>query len=97
VLPTLDEHRKGRVVQFLNEAGLIAKGRPVLDLGGADLQRAHLFEADLSGASLGGADLREANLSEANLSEGPRPLPQTRGFSQGHWRCQDSQSVPLRA
>jgi len=47
VLPRLDDHRKGRVVQFLNEAGLIANGRPVLDLGGADLQRAHLFEADL--------------------------------------------------
>jgi hypothetical protein len=34
VLPRLDGDRKGRVVQFLYESGLIAKGRSILDLGG---------------------------------------------------------------
>src|SRR5215203_4380849 len=63
VLPRLDGDRKARVVQFLHESGLIAKGRPVLDLRGADLS-----EADLSGADLREADLREAYLSEAQLS-----------------------------
>jgi uncharacterized protein YjbI with pentapeptide repeats len=73
VLPRLDDDHKGRVVQFLYESGLIAKGRPVVDLGGADLQRANLgqanlSEADLSEANLSGANLTEANLTRADLS-----------------------------
>jgi uncharacterized protein YjbI with pentapeptide repeats len=38
VLPRLDGKRKARVVQFLYEAGLIAKDRPILVLNGADLR-----------------------------------------------------------
>jgi uncharacterized protein YjbI with pentapeptide repeats len=68
ILPRLDEDRKARVVQFLYESGLIAEGRPVLDLQGADLRGANLSEADLSGANLRGAYLNRANLSEADLS-----------------------------
>jgi hypothetical protein len=82
VLPRLDGERKAQVVQFLYESGLIAKGRPVLELQGADLSGANLREAnlrdanlswadlswvDLSWAYLGGADLRDADLREANL------------------------------
>jgi hypothetical protein len=37
VLPRLDGERKARVVQFLYESGLIAKGRPILDLLRVDL------------------------------------------------------------
>jgi hypothetical protein len=39
-----------------------------LDLGGADLHRAHLTEANLTGAFLVRADLSEAELREANLA-----------------------------
>ena len=73
VLPRLDGGRKGRVVQFMYEAGLIAKGRPILDLlradlRGADLNGAGLRGADLNGAHLNGADLRGADLKWADLS-----------------------------
>jgi uncharacterized protein YjbI with pentapeptide repeats len=77
VLRRLDSERKGRIVQFLYESGLIAKDHVVLDLKGADLsgaalrvanlERSNLSGADLSGADLLGADLRGADLSGANL------------------------------
>src|SRR5215211_4115587 len=73
VLPRLDGERKARVVQFLYESGLIAKGRPILDLLRVDLRGADLLGADLNGAHLSGAhlfraDLKWAVLSFANLS-----------------------------
>jgi flagellar basal body-associated protein FliL len=79
VLPTLDGNRKRSVLQFLYEAGLIDKERPIVDLTGADLRGADLsgaFLSDaflsgafLSGAFLSGADLRGADLREAELNE----------------------------
>ncbi len=84
VLRRLDSERKGRVLQFLYEAGLIDKDPLVLDLMGADLSEAHvgnayldqaylgganLSKAYLSGAVLRGVNLSRADLSEANLSE----------------------------
>jgi uncharacterized protein YjbI with pentapeptide repeats len=48
VLPRLDRERKARVVGFLYEAGLIVKGRPIVDLAVADLSGADLSGADLS-------------------------------------------------
>jgi uncharacterized protein YjbI with pentapeptide repeats len=66
VLSRLDGDRKARVVQFLYESGLIAKG-PVLDLRGANLNGANLSEANLSYADLSEAYLKEASLSDANL------------------------------
>jgi len=79
VLPKLDGESNARVLQFLYETGLIIKGRPVVDLLGADLRAANLRGAnlrgadlrgaDLSKANLGGADLRGANLRGANLRE----------------------------
>jgi integrase len=63
VLPRFHGERKGRVVQFLYESGLIAKRRLVLNLRGADMSK-----ANLSGAELRGADLSEAYLSRADLS-----------------------------
>jgi hypothetical protein len=68
VLPRLDGDRKARVVQFLYESGLIAKGRAVLDLWGADLPEAKLRMAKLSGADLSRTDLSGADLSNAALS-----------------------------
>jgi hypothetical protein len=68
VLPRLDGERKARVVQFLYESGLIAKGRPILDLLRADLRGADLNGAHLSGADLFRADLKWAAVSFADLS-----------------------------
>jgi uncharacterized protein YjbI with pentapeptide repeats len=79
VLARLDGRRKGRVVQFLYEASLLEKERPIVSLydvrlRGADLSQLDLSEADLSGADLSeadlsgsGTDLTKANLSEARL------------------------------
>src|SRR6266566_825417 len=62
VLPRLNGKRKGSVVQFLYESGLIHKDQKIVDLSQANLR-----EADLSRANLDGADLSEAFLSEARL------------------------------
>ena len=64
VLPRLDNERKGSVLQFLAESGLIDKRRSIIDLDGADLSG-----ANLSRVVLGGANLSRANLSGANLSK----------------------------
>jgi len=68
VLSRLDGRRKGQVVQFLYESGLISSVSPVLDLSDADLRWAFLVGAGLSGADLTGAFLNEADLSRAHLS-----------------------------
>ena len=84
VLPRLDPIRKGSVLQFLEESGLIDSGNPIIDLNRADLSRVQLYkpwlnevdlhetnlsEADLYEADLSGATMRAANLSEADLRE----------------------------
>jgi hypothetical protein len=83
VLSRLDSDHKAQVVQFVYEAGLIARGHRVLDLSGADLRRANLSRASLSGADLSGPkpelheeadgptgpDLRGADLSGADPSK----------------------------
>jgi len=79
VLTRLEKgERKGSVVRFLFESGLINKDHVVLDLRGADLsgadlnganlEDANLFLADLSWANLIRADLNGATLSGADLS-----------------------------
>jgi hypothetical protein len=45
VLRRLDAERKGSVIQFLQEAGLIKKEKAILDLTGADLRGADLRRA----------------------------------------------------
>lgn len=68
VLRGLDPTRKGIVVLFLSEAGLIfshyrySQDETVVDLKGADL-----IGIELSGASLNDANLSNANLSMANF------------------------------
>jgi len=69
VLETLDSDRKGRLVQFLYEAGLINKEKPIIDLTGANAAEANLSGAVLNGADLSGADLSGAELSGAQLIE----------------------------
>jgi uncharacterized protein YjbI with pentapeptide repeats len=69
VLPRLDAKRKGRVLQFIYEAGLIDKGRPIIDLKGANLREADLHQADMYKVDLFRANLIGANLSGANLCQ----------------------------
>ena len=67
VLRRLDAERKGSVLQFLQESGLIGKDKRIIKLTGADLSGANLYLAILSGADLKGANLKGAILSGANL------------------------------
>lgn len=77
VLRGLDAKRKGSVLLFLKDSGLIDR-EAVIDLSGADLRgasvafanlnRANLSEADLSGANLRETDLSKSYLSGTNLS-----------------------------
>ena len=82
-LRTLDPMRKGILLRFLFESGLINGNKPILtlnnanlsgadltnvNLSGANLAQADLSGADLSGADLSGADLTNADLSHANLT-----------------------------
>jgi uncharacterized protein YjbI with pentapeptide repeats len=62
VLPSLDGDRKGRVLQFLYESGLILKDPLVLSLSRADLRNASLSNTSLAGANLSGAKLDSADL-----------------------------------
>jgi len=57
VVRRLDKERRGNVLLFLNESGLIGKDKQIINLDGAwlygaDLYRATLYRADLSGANL---------------------------------------------
>src|SRR5258708_4875754 len=67
VLPRLDGKRKGLVLEFLYESGLIYKGKCIIDLSGADLSLADMLLTNLGKADLTGARLVEANLKYANL------------------------------
>jgi uncharacterized protein YjbI with pentapeptide repeats len=69
ILARLDSRRKGSVVQFLYEASLIDKERPVVSLSGVSLRGADLSGLDLKGANLIGADLTDTDLEGADLSE----------------------------
>ncbi len=68
VLRLLDGRRKGMVVLFLRDAGLIDRSDAVIDLCGADLHGALLPSASLKRVNLAEADLSNADLSGANLS-----------------------------
>lgn len=70
VLPGLNGDRKGRLLQFLYESGLITvNSKECILLQNADLSGANLRGFDLSRANLSEANLSGANLSGANLSE----------------------------
>jgi uncharacterized protein YjbI with pentapeptide repeats len=68
VLGTLDAERKGQVIQFLYESGLINKS-PIVVLNGADLRNAALEGARLVGIEIRGAHFNRASLRGANLRE----------------------------
>ena len=69
VLRGLDPKRKGLVLQFLYEAGLISKEKSIVDLRYAHLWDADLMRSNLSGANLSFADLNGADLYEASLND----------------------------
>lgn len=69
VLRRLDEVRKGIVIRFLHESGLIQSPEGIVSLLGADVRRASLRGAYLKGADLRGIDLSRADLREAFLIE----------------------------
>jgi hypothetical protein len=76
VLRGLDPKRKGRILMFLKDSGLIDR-EAVIDLCGADLSgisaafaslgRVNIGDANLSGADLQGAGLGKSYLSGTNL------------------------------
>jgi uncharacterized protein YjbI with pentapeptide repeats len=68
VLLGLDSRRKGMVILFLQESGLITKV-PVIHLNSVNLSNAYLGGALLNNANLSGANLTGANLSYARLNE----------------------------
>src|SRR6266478_6118580 len=68
VLRRLDAERKGSVLQFLQESGLIGKDKRVINLTGANLNGANLNGANLSGADLSGANLRGALVTAEQLT-----------------------------
>ena len=77
VLRAVDGTRKGLVLRFLYEAGLIRRDKQIINLAGADLSgaklegvmlaNADLEDANLEGAYLEGADLSGSNLERANF------------------------------
>jgi len=70
-LRQLDGERKGLLMRFLSEAGLIIsidnKNDVIIDLSSAELSGADLKGVDLSGAHLNGAELSGAELNGAHL------------------------------
>jgi uncharacterized protein YjbI with pentapeptide repeats len=67
-LRSLDNVRKGLLVEFLHEARLIEKQNTIIQLNGADLMGADLMGANLTGANLAGANLNGANLCATRLA-----------------------------
>lgn len=73
VLLRLDDDRKGSLIRFLYDAGLITivkgTGESIINLDGANLSNANLNRTNLIGADLRGADLSGANLSFARFDD----------------------------
>jgi uncharacterized protein YjbI with pentapeptide repeats len=69
VLARLDGYRKGSVVRFLFESGLIIKPDPILELEGADLRNVFLAGSDVPAVVLRGTNLERANLRGAKLNQ----------------------------
>jgi len=66
-LRSLDGARKGELLQFLYEAGLIRAG-PTIVLNGADLRASGLRHAVLQGSEIRGAYFNRSDMRDANLS-----------------------------
>jgi uncharacterized protein YjbI with pentapeptide repeats len=62
ILRALDGRRKGELIKFLYEAGLINRDKPIINLVEADLREADLSNTNLRGAYLFGANLEGLNV-----------------------------------
>lgn len=69
VLRGLNGNRRGQVLQFLYEAGLIVGDTPIVDLSHADLSGIDLPYARLEKVNVSRTNLRRANLQSANLRD----------------------------
>jgi Pentapeptide repeats (8 copies) len=69
VLEGLEPDRKGILLRFLYESGLIYKRKLVVSLVAANLDKANLSGADLSEADLSETKLYKAHLSGADLRD----------------------------
>jgi pentapeptide repeat protein len=70
ILEPLDPWRKGAIMRFLSESGLLEKARPTtINLRDADFRRSDLKDLNLSNTDLQEVSFTEANLGSANLSE----------------------------
>jgi hypothetical protein len=69
VLSRLDGHRKGRVVQFLYESGLIMEGRCIVKLHQSDLREAYLSGVYLRNADLYGSWVMGPSWEEPTCAE----------------------------
>ena len=68
--PKLDGYRKGQVIRFLSQVGLITADSNSADqLTASTAVTLNLNQSSLSGASLSGVDLRGASFEGANLSK----------------------------
>jgi uncharacterized protein YjbI with pentapeptide repeats len=103
VLPRLDSKRKGSVLQFLYESGLIDKDKCIIDLHGADLSKANLHDANLNGANLNNTNLKEADMFFASLNNADLNHADMSGadLSFAHYSCTylktDGPKVNLRS
>ncbi len=83
VLRTLDPVRRGSLIRFLSQAGILTKciedDLKRMDLRGANLCQVNLSEINLRETDLSGADLSRANLSGADLGGEIRGVPYFRG------------------
>lgn len=70
VLPRLDSNRKGSLIKFIYESGLMYDDKvgSIIDLSEADLSEANLEGVNLSGANLTKANFKNAMLNGARLS-----------------------------
>jgi uncharacterized protein YjbI with pentapeptide repeats len=70
ILEPLDPWRKGAIMRFLSESGLLEKARPTtINLRDPDFRRSDLKDLNLSNTDLQDVSFTEANLGSANLSE----------------------------
>ena len=67
LLTQLDSLRRRSVLRFLQQADLINRGSPIVNLSTASLRFADLHRATLSDTDLSRSSLRNANLSRADL------------------------------
>jgi uncharacterized protein YjbI with pentapeptide repeats len=67
-LRRLDGRRKGFVLQFLGEAGLIRRPEPRVMLSGADLRGTIMRNTGVTTASLEGANLQDADFRHSDLA-----------------------------